>query len=214
MDVVKTLTQRIQGLNLKYLIPNWPRIKLLGQSPAVKLTMVIPFVGYILILNEYIVSFLASAFEITGVSEQGVINLSNLYFIYFGLTSLGIATLIFQILCPPLIKEYLSIRVYVEKNIDFMTELRLGSLCNHINPSETEQHAVVVKAKKALAAEPNKKEETFRDSSIDVLEHFWNSSAWSKSNSRLCVVLLYFVGFILLTIPSIKMFAKVISTFL
>ncbi|MCH2087156.1 MAG: hypothetical protein MK175_08225 [Pseudoalteromonas sp.] len=198
---------------MKYLIPNWPSLRLLGQSPAVKLTMAIPFIGYILILNEHVVSFLVSVFEITNVSGQGVINLSNLYLIYFGLTTLGIATLIFQILCPPLIKEHLSIRVYVEKSIDFMTEHRLKSLCNYINPTETVQHEVIAKARKVLAEKPNIKAKEFRDSSIDVLEYFWNSSAWNKSFSRFCVVLLYFLGFLLLTIPSIKMFVKVISTF-
>ena len=186
---------------------------MLGQSNAVKLTMIIPFVGYIILFNGHVVSLINSVFMMENVTNEEVTYISNLYFIYFGLTALGIATLIFQLLCPPLIKEYTSVRTYVESNIDFITEHRLVSLCNHIDNINTEKHAVVEKARLSIAQEPTLRKEGLRDVSIDVLQHFWNLSAWNRGGLRFFIVLLYIVGFILLTIPSIKMLTKVISTF-
>lgn len=175
--------------------------------------MIIPFVGYLILFNSYVVSLVSSVFELASVADEEVTSISNLYFIYFGLTALGIATLMFQLLCPPLIKEYMSVRAYVESNIDFMTEHRLESLCNHIDKTNNEKHPVVENARKALGQELVKNKEGLRGASIDVLQHFWNLSSWSKVRTRLCIVLLYIGGFILLTIPSIKMFTKVLSAF-
>ncbi|EIV8665315.1 hypothetical protein MA788_003971 [Vibrio parahaemolyticus] len=214
MDAVKTfLFELYKGFDLKYQTPNWPSIKMLGQSNAVKLTMIIPFVGYLILFNGHVVSLINSVFEMASISEEEVNYISNLYFIYFGLTALGIATLMFQLLCPPLIKEYTSVRAYVESNIDFMTEHRLKSLCNHIDNTNNEKHFVIENARKSLDKELASTKESLRDASIDVLQHFWNLSSWSKVGTRLCIVLLYVGGFILLTIPSIKMFTKVLSAF-
>ncbi|KFK53452.1 hypothetical protein NOK75_00755 [Vibrio parahaemolyticus] len=206
MDVLK----KIREIEVKYKVPNWPSLRLLGQSNAVKMTMLIPFLGYLILFNDKVISFINTAFEAVGLSGGGLSSEANLYFIYFGLTILGVATLLFQVFCPALIKEYSSVRVYVESNVEYMTSHRLRSLCTHMERLSGKSHVVIDNAKKSLAISESSSKNVLREPYVDVLQHFWNVSAWDKTPARIGIVTLYGIGFILLTIPSVKMFARVL----
>lgn len=194
---------------VKYKIPNWNNLKSLGNSKAIKMTMFIPVLGYLILFNEHIISLISSAFEITKLSGENSISRNNYYFLYFGLTIVGTATFLFQLFCPSFIKEYQSIRDYTEKNIDYMTPNRLASLCKLLEKKDIQPHKLVIKAKQVLEKNPSVDEKLFRVSSIDILEHFWNKHSWSLTWPRFIIISMYMIGFLLLAIPSIKMFIKV-----
>ncbi len=194
---------------MKYKIPNWSRLRFLGQSKPVKMTMFIPFIGYVILFNSYVVTFINSSFYFFDNSEAQLPIGSNLYFIYFGLCFLGIATFIFQIMCPTLIKDYQSVRDYVSSNLEYMTPHRLGGLCNHIINISREKHEVVLKAENSIS---NKVNMDLKNSYIDILQHFWNFSVWSNSVARIMICILYFVGFSCLSIPSFTMLLKVLHS--
>ena len=57
---------------MKYKIPNWSSLTLLGQSKLVKMTMLIPIFGYLILFNESVVSFVLTSFDLVGLGFMPV----------------------------------------------------------------------------------------------------------------------------------------------
>lgn len=90
---------------------SWSSLSSLGNSSIVKLTVIVPILGTILVFNESVASFLRLAqgyLADIGVAEtqQNEYSLRQLYFLYFGLSAVGIGSLIFGLLCPTMVKKH------------------------------------------------------------------------------------------------------------
>jgi len=90
---------------------SWSSLSSLGNSPIVKLTVIVPILGTILVFNESAASFLRLAqgyLSDIGVAEaqQNEYSLRQLYFLHFGLSAIGIGSLIFGLFCPALVKKH------------------------------------------------------------------------------------------------------------
>ena len=204
---------------MKYKIPNSSSLTLLGQSKLVKMTMLIPIFGYLILFNESVVSFVLTSFDLVGLGFTEVQEKTKLYYIYFGLTSLGLASFVYQISCPQLMKEYSSVRQYLRENIDYMTLHRVESICNHVVTRNGSTHQVtsniqdIIRRINDEQLSSPEKDDLLRNSSIDLLQHFWNFSTWSSFLLRGLVSVLFIIGFLCLIIPSFKMFVAVFSSF-
>ena len=95
----------------------WDNLRRVGSSRLVQLTIVIPVVGYFLLLSESLTEYYVLLFE----EEPG---LWRLYFLYFGFCTLAVASLLFNWFCPSEIKEHGSAYDFVEKQKDIMHERR------------------------------------------------------------------------------------------
>ena len=80
----------------------------LGNLTAVRLTILIPLVGYLIIFNANVVKYLDLAKEFVGISshhfDSGVS--AKLLLIYFGLCALAAGSVVFSIWCPTEVKHY------------------------------------------------------------------------------------------------------------
>jgi hypothetical protein len=204
---------------MNYKIPSWSSLTLLGQSKLVKMTMLIPIFGYLILFNESVMSFVLTSFNLESLGFAEVQEKTKLYYIYFGLTSLGLASFVYQISCPQLMKEYSSVRQYLRENVDYMTLLRVDSICNHVVAKSGSAHQVTSRVQKVIKEINDEqlssleKENSLRNASIDLLQHFWNLSTWSSFSLRVLVSVLFIIGFLCLLIPSFKMFVAVLSSF-
>lgn len=86
------------------LIP-WSVLARIGRSSVMRLTVFAPFVGYYIIFNENIWHYLqlnasVLGFEAVGGEQFQEYITRNSYYTYFGLFSLGVASLIFGFFCP------------------------------------------------------------------------------------------------------------------
>lgn len=205
---------------MKYIIPNWSSLTKLGESKLVKMTMFIPIFGYLILFNENVIHFFSPTLEISNLNSSLVENVdgkTKLYYIYFGLTFLGLATFLYQVTCPNLIKQYSSVRGYIKENVEFMTQNRVLSLSKHI----TERYEPHLITNKAISFIDNKNfdissqtdSDNLRHFAIDILQHFWNLNTWSNCLLRSMVLILFLIGFLCLLIPSVEMFFKIAILF-
>src|ERR1700739_3748651 len=105
----------------------WTILRGVGNSNLVKLTIVIPLVGYLILFNENLLHYIqlsrtlfgvdqVSRAETTDVSAAHVpLRLSSLY---FGLCLIAVGSIIHQWFAPEEIKKYGSAPEYIEHEQD------------------------------------------------------------------------------------------------
>jgi len=94
----------------------WSAIRRIGQSRLLALTIVVPFLGSLLLFNQAVVDVLTLSPELVRrwfhltVSDSAdaarKLTLARLYYVYFGLTFLGVGSALFVLFCPLDIKNY------------------------------------------------------------------------------------------------------------
>jgi hypothetical protein len=107
--------------------PKWAALRALGQSRIVSLTILAPFIGYIVLFNQNVVDFLKLSGEaIGGMSPADAMlsTLNRLRQIYIGLASLGIASIVFKGACPSVISQHVDVYSFVESELGVMTSAR------------------------------------------------------------------------------------------
>ena len=100
---------------IAWAFPKWSLLRTVGNLTAVRITVLIPLVGYLIIFNANVVQYLELAKEFVGISnhhfDSGVS--PRLLLIYFGLCALAAGSAIFSIWCPPEVKHYGTSAGYV-----------------------------------------------------------------------------------------------------
>ncbi|WFU54766.1 hypothetical protein QA639_35145 [Bradyrhizobium pachyrhizi] len=96
----------------------WSAIRRIGQSRLLALTIVVPFLGSLLLFNQSVVDILTLSpevvrrwFHLTAADPTDVahkLTVMRLYYLYFGLTFLGVGSALFVLFCPLDIKNYSS----------------------------------------------------------------------------------------------------------
>src|SRR5882672_6007108 len=89
----------------KRAFPSWRLLRSTGNSRAAKLTILIPLVGYIVLLNDTVIKNLELSDRIFGAAAG---SLNKLLMIYCGLVCVAGASTIFAWCCPLELKKYAS----------------------------------------------------------------------------------------------------------
>jgi hypothetical protein len=120
----------------------WSAIRRIGQSRLLSLTIIVPFLGSLILFNAHVVEFLtlspeliARFFPRAGLSineAAKALTLQKLYYVYFGLSVLGLASGIFVLLCPLEIKSFDSFRSYLAAESDLASKSRMGLILPNI----------------------------------------------------------------------------------
>lgn len=202
----------------------WESLGKIYRSKAVNLTICIPFIGYLLLLNDQ-----AAALTLftAVIDETPAASLVRLYQIYFGLVFLGLASILYMIFCPRVIKENESLHHLFVKEKDNMTITRLNTYAYRAQalleiPSEPQRdlRELFDRYTKALAIAAEdahfnnnvsmRKKEIENKSTCDILEMYWNLSNARFLPLKITIFMIYIGGFIFLLLPSISVFAKVL----
>jgi hypothetical protein len=115
-EQVRRLTKVIDHLS------HWDQLRSIGNSRLVKLTILVPLLGYMILFNEQLVRFLELASPYfrdflfrSGDQPADTSTWSlayRLYCFYFGFTALAVGALIYEFRCPRLVKLYGSAAEY------------------------------------------------------------------------------------------------------
>ncbi|EIZ1353096.1 hypothetical protein V4T56_002895 [Vibrio vulnificus] len=149
-------------------------------------------------------------------AQAAATTISNSYLLYFGLIAIALASGLYSLLAPSLAKEYRSNREYVQENIEHITPSRLFRLSSFVEKEygdEKKRHEVFVQIslfESSSKSTWNSDESRLRTLAIDLHNHFWNCTVYSREKCRAVIALLYISGFILLMIPTAKLFWNVI----
>lgn len=191
---------------LRKLDPRWTTLRNLGNSPFVRLTILIPLVGYLVIFNDNVARMLAL---VPGLDDAKLVPSTNLILIYFGLVCIAAGAALYAIFCHEKVKHYGSANAYLggdgpsisDRGTQFLEfELRDAGLGDEV--SVPEQY---------LLSEGETKDAAWERYKRDLMH-----TAFDKWNSdfpyaRRAAAALYALGFILLLIPSTKIFLRVLS---
>lgn len=115
----------------------WSAIRRIGQSRLLALTVIVPFLGSIILFNQTVVEALSLSPELVrhwlhldrNGSEQArdaahALTLSRLYYVYFGLSFLGFGSALFGLFCPTTVKDHSSITAYQATEAPFASRPR------------------------------------------------------------------------------------------
>lgn len=117
-------------------IPTWTQLRRIGSSRLMILTVFAPFVGYIIIFNQYFIDILrvSESFLLhTGSSGlSDTISFARLEAVYLALVCLGIASLFFYLFCPESIKDHSSLFSHIESESKLSTPSRSSLLLSDV----------------------------------------------------------------------------------
>lgn len=116
---------------------SWSSLSSIGNSALARLTIIMPFVGYLLVFNSTISDFLSTVLPKEGDVEVNSIWVSlysqNLYFLYFGLLFFGSGVALFNVAAPSQIRRFPAVESYIGAMESIKTpNLIIGSFENVI----------------------------------------------------------------------------------
>jgi hypothetical protein len=187
-----------QGYSLPPLRPQplWTSLRALGNSPAIKLTIFIPIIGYLILLNEHVLHYLELSQRIFGnETQEGHTSAApvswRLLFLYFGLCLIAAASALHQLFCPTIIKRYASVSDFVSSAYPHLTDTGYEALCEELRQTTKVVHAERGEERRGHLA------------LFFVLKN--TCRPWA----RWPALILYVFGFGVLSIPTLNVFYRV-----
>jgi hypothetical protein len=126
----------LESSRLHWFDPRWRQLRSIGNSTAAKLTILIPLVGYLVLLNDKMISYLELSERIFG-QAAAVGTLNKLLAVYIGLVCVAIASATFALCCPLEIKKYASSEEYIAAEEAFMSAYSEGLLEARLKVGDT-----------------------------------------------------------------------------
>jgi hypothetical protein len=91
----------------------WSALRSVGNLPVMKVTLVGPFLPFVSELVDHLSSLPGTSAGL-GI-EWPYPKFTSLYFFYYGATVLGVASFLYLLFCPPLVKKYPGYADYLAK---------------------------------------------------------------------------------------------------
>lgn len=116
---------------------SWSALSSIGNSRLARLTIIMPFVGYLLVFNSTLSGYFSTILPIEDTTEisdiWAFLYSRNLYFLYFGLLLFGSGVALFNVAAPPQIRRFPAIENYIAAMESIRTpNLVIGSFENII----------------------------------------------------------------------------------
>ncbi len=96
---------------------SWSALSSIGNSRIAQLTIIMPFVGYLIVFNSTLSGYFSTILPGAFVQEPGDIwsflYSRNLYFLYFGLLIFGGGVALFNVVAPPQIRRFPAVENYI-----------------------------------------------------------------------------------------------------
>lgn len=196
------LAERLGNL-VSFTVPKWSTLRVIGNSMLVRATVIMPFVGYLILFNVHVVEALRPAVDLfpdcgSGSCAQSFM-LSRLFFIYFGLMFLGVGAFVYQLRCDPNIKRFDTPEAFTASVSAVVTESDLFLYQDTIErvggPASS--------TREFLAGEIANLDQAPR-LKLSILNNLYRALDGARYFSRLVVLLCYLVGFVLVLCPSLQ----------
>lgn len=181
----------------------WHNLSALGTSPIVRLSILMPVAGYLILLNEQIVNFaqqLDPRFQLWGTGSPW-----RLVLIFYGTALLGVASILFEWRCPGVPKRYRAAVDFVEAERGFFEAV-------------AHRDYLFVKHKEVYDALPNwaRQDHVLAGGhdlpmlgQLEALTVYWHARDMEKPLSRIAIRVLYDLGMLLLAVPAVVTFLGV-----
>lgn len=206
------------------LILTWESLARTGSSKLVSLTVLVPVFGYLIIFNQQVVSlFDLSPYYIPSIEENWawlIDGKDRLYYFYFGLFFVGLGSIFYQIFCPAIVKEFKTGFEYMTRGKDLYTSNNIVLLYKVISRSKVSHARHIAdrisdesRGRRIIdddTNEPKLPENFLYHRRVDLIGGFWSHLIFSKPIWRILTQFSYIAGFVILAIPSLDMFIRVL----
>jgi hypothetical protein len=181
--------------------PKWSTLRVIGNSMLVRATVVMPFIGYLILFNSHVVDALRPAFELFPGCADGNCTQSfmwsRLFFLYFGLMFLGVGAFIYQLRCDPNIKRFDTSELFTASVSAVVTESDLfvyQEVIERVGGPAAATRDFLAGELANLDQAPRLK--------LTILNNFYRALDGGRYFSRLGATLCYLAGFALVLFPS------------
>jgi hypothetical protein len=181
--------------------PKWSTLRVIGNSAPVRATVVMPFIGYLILFNSHVVDALRPAIELFPDCASGGCDRSfmwsRLFFLYFGLMFLGAGAFIYQLRCDPNIKRFDTSEAFTASVSAVVTESDLlvyQAVIERVG-------GPALATRDFLAGELANPDQAPR-LKLTILNSFYRALDGARYFSRLGTALFYLAGFALILFPS------------
>jgi hypothetical protein len=205
--------------------PTWELLRSFGNSKFAKLSILVPIFGYFIIFNDIFISSISSsmewacfAFESAACTNGNIADLDaeftlrKVVNIYIALSAIGLSTIVFQVLCPHEVKKFWHSENYVAETTkvfhhEFNRRIRL--VLDKNVPKDTSRIQGTF--------DHYKKHDRPKASEMydrDILSLWFGFQNTRFAAARWICFVLFVIGVVLLTYPTIVVFMKVCSIML
>lgn len=194
-------------------VPKWTAVRSVSNASATKLVIVIPLVGYWIIFNEHLVELAQLSTILIPDGEAQRLVPWRLFATYFGLCFVGIASILYQLFCPSQVKLYETASQYVGTVFPAISNLEMARVDDALRGGDQESkrvHAQVLEDLKLLI-HGGDRDTVHSDIKRNTLQANFDFCNRRFSITRLIVAVCYASGFLILAIPSISIFLRVLS---
>lgn len=191
-------------------MPYWTDVRWISNSPAARMVILIPLVGYWIILNNHVVDFSRLSHELVGHDPPGVP--WRLFATYFGLCGVAVASALYQIYCPNEVKAFPSASAYVAGYYADISGIEMRRVDLAAENGDQESRRMYALAQESLTRETNSLDDLERrraNVKRNTLQIHYDLCNRSNAGVRRAMALFYRVGFLALAVPSIDIFLKV-----
>ena len=215
----------------------WSTLGKLGRSKLVSYTVFIPIIGFFVLFNGQVTSFLELSSATLNISKEdlSLLSIKSLKNLYFGLSFLAFASITFKIFCPDSIQEYGNLDSYITSSIKYMDKQLCEELTEQtINNKHGKVNESIITALKeydVVYVDPIK--EKIPQSSLDHINSSLSHESWIRTHkmhftsllrtkfsqdeytnniARFFTVVFYFIGFSVIGYSSLKVFFTIFST--
>ena len=182
--------------------PRWNQLRGIGNSAIAKSTIAIPILGYMLIFNDRVVSYLQIHTDFCQSSGCGVS--WRLYFFYFGCCFIALGSAVYAVFCPALIKKHKDASAFFAEEKDFLSHSSsLGHLLGRIEEVKGSPASDPGNVLKDLVA----RNEGVRSNNMNMLagpmnEHYYYENR-RRAAARIMTFIAYLLGLALLIAPTV-----------
>ena len=205
---------------------NWSMLGAIGRSKAATISILIPFVGYLIIYHNAITPYLGGlggALDAEGdeCCKAYFSFETKLHLIYLGAICIGVGTIFYRIFAHKLIKKYSDVNDYIHSELDFLSSECIRNIFSEIREVKSTNSEEFLKIapwlcsdkvgrKSASDAYNSNKEASII---IDVLKSYYLYIDNERNKAFIYVTaILYAIGLILISLPGIFFIYRVLCT--
>ena len=191
----------------------------------VRLTVLIPLIGYLIIFNSYVVHYLELAKEFSGRPAGDNASVSiRLLLIYFGLCAVAVGSVIYDRFCPDEVKHFGTSAGYVGGDGRSIGDFALEAIEATLRSSVLAARYITIRDKLETIRQ-SRQDRVSMDYPPDALRHdlatlkseaangilhlYFDHLDCSHPLMRMATGLSFLIGFVFLLIPSFQVFWRV-----
>lgn len=191
--------------------PLWTLLRPIGNSWPARLTILIPLVGYFIVFNDALshsrLTELVGEFDVRA-ETLGLSVSPRLFQVYFGLCFVALASALYGLGCPEVIKRHPSAGEYVATEGDHLGEYGVREIEVTLAKADPDFDRFRQRIQNRISSQYSP-QEAVAEIKIASLVAWYNAENRRRAPLQLLVACFYALGFLALLIPATKVFLKV-----